>query len=39
VGPHSRGTEDTGETNSLLVDLEYDPALGHQVGEVITRIL
>lgn len=27
------------ERQTLLLDLEYDSALGHQVGEVITRIL
>lgn len=27
------------EWQILLLDLKYDPALGHKVGEVITRIL
>lgn len=27
------------ERQTMLLYLEYDPALGHQVGEVITRIL
>lgn len=29
MGPHGRGTEGAGETNSSF-RLEFDPALGHQ---------